>query len=63
MTSSTVCACSEVIFLACGLVRTRNLTVEKSGALGLVLQQAVNKMVPASGKILTLQDLKVKKKV
>jgi hypothetical protein len=39
------------------------LTVEKSGALGLVLQQAVNKMVPPSGKILTLQDLKVKKKV
>jgi hypothetical protein len=35
--------------------------VEKSGALGLVLQQAVNKMVPASGKILTFQDLKVKK--
>jgi hypothetical protein len=42
------------------VVRTRNLTVEKSGALGLVLQQAVNKMVPANAKILTLQDLKVK---
>ncbi len=41
------------------VVRTQNLTVEKSGALGLVIQQAVNKMVPASGKILTLQDLKV----
>jgi hypothetical protein len=45
------------------VVRTRNLTVEKSGALGLVLQQAVNKikMVPPSGKILTLQDLKVER--
>jgi hypothetical protein len=45
------------------VVRTRNLTVEKSGALGLVIQQAVNKIVPANAKILNLQDLKVKKKV
>jgi len=40
------------------MLRTRNLTVEKSGQLGLVIQEAVNKMVPATGKILTLQDLK-----